>query len=100
MNNDSKLPDQSGLPSSGPNVPVVATKVKNGNVAIDDQLFSIFLEFEKRLYAWSASAAAFSGPVSSTIFFPALNLLAADLHTTATKINLTITTYLVRPLAD
>jgi hypothetical protein len=99
MNNESKLPDQSDLPSAVPNGSVVATEVKNDNVAaVDDQPFSIFSEFEKRLYAWSASLAAFSGPVSSTIYYPALNLLAEDLNTTATKINLTITTYLVRLL--
>ncbi|OBT45029.1 hypothetical protein VE00_04158 [Pseudogymnoascus sp. WSF 3629] len=96
MNNESKLPDQSDLPSAAPNGSVVATEVKNDNVAtVDDQPFSIFSEFEKRLYAWSASLAAFSGPVSSTIYYPALNLLAEDLNTTATKINLTITTYLI-----
>ena len=58
--------------------------------------YSIFTEFEKKAYAWVASIAAFASPVSSTIYYPALNVLAADLHTTATKINLTITTYLVR----
>lgn len=99
MNNEPKLRDQSDLPSPNPNGLVVVTGVKNDNVAVDDdQPFSIFSEFEKRLYAWSASLAAFSAPVSSTIYYPALNLLAEDLHTTPTKINLTITTFLVRPL--
>jgi hypothetical protein len=97
MNNEPKLQDQSDLPSLNATGPVVATtEVKNQNVAVDDQPFSIWSEFEKRLYAWSASLAAFSGPVSSTIYYPALNLLAEDLHTTSSKINLTITTYLVR----
>ncbi|KFY38581.1 hypothetical protein V494_04325 [Pseudogymnoascus sp. VKM F-4513 (FW-928)] len=94
MNNDLKLPDQSDLLSADANGVGGAT-VKNGNTAIDDQPFSIFTEFEKRFYAWCASVAAFAAPVSSTIYYPALNLLAEDLHTTPTRINLTITTYLI-----
>lgn len=100
MNNDPKLPDQSDLPSANLDSLSGTAKVENDNVAVDEQPFSIFSEFEKRFYAWSASIAAFAAPVSSTIYYPALNLLAEDLNTTAAKINLTITTYLVRPLTN
>ncbi len=33
--------------------------------------------------------------MTGSIYYPALNLIAADLHTTSTKINITVTTYLV-----
>ena len=56
---------------------------------------SIFPKREKRLYVWIASLAAFTSPVAGSIYFPALNVLAADLHTSVSNINLTITTYMV-----
>ena len=41
------------------------------------------------------SAAAFFSPVSSNIYFPALNVLAAELNVSNTLINLTLTSFLV-----
>lgn len=57
--------------------------------------FSVFSQFEKGLYIYIASVAAFASPVSSSIYYPAMNSLAEDLHTSLTNISLTITTYLV-----
>ncbi len=57
--------------------------------------WSILSEFEKRAYAYASSIAALASPVSSTIYYPAMNILAADLNTSLTNINLTITTYMV-----
>ncbi|KAI9744930.1 MAG: hypothetical protein M1818_001856 [Claussenomyces sp. TS43310] len=57
--------------------------------------YSVFSNVEKRLYAWVASVAAFASPVSAAIYFPALTTLAADLNTSVSKINLTITTYMI-----
>jgi hypothetical protein len=57
--------------------------------------YSIFSGAEKVFYAWVASMAAFSSPVSSNIYYPALTVLASDLHTSVGNINLTITTYMV-----
>ena len=57
--------------------------------------YSIFSGAEKVFYAWVASMAAFSSPVSSSIYYPALTVLASDLHTSVGNINLTITTYMV-----
>ena len=57
--------------------------------------FSVFSQFEKGLYIYIASVAAFASPVSSSIYYPAMNSLAKDLHTSLTNISLTITTYLV-----
>ena len=61
--------------------------------------FSIFSRWEKTIYVYTASLAGFASPVSSSIYYPALNLLARDLHTSLSNINLTITTYLVHTTA-
>jgi hypothetical protein len=57
--------------------------------------YSIYSNYQKRLYAWAASMAAFSSPVSSNIYYPALSALAHDLNTSLSNINLTITTFMV-----
>ncbi|MCJ1315171.1 hypothetical protein MMC15_000487 [Xylographa vitiligo] len=57
--------------------------------------FSTFSSIEKKLYVYIASCAAFASPVSSSIYYPALNIIALDLHTTLANINITITTYMV-----
>ena len=36
-------------------------------------------------------------PMSGSIYFPATNQIASDLHVTLTQINITVTTYLVSP---
>lgn len=60
--------------------------------------YSIFSMRHRMFYAWVASIAAFASPVSSAIYYPALNSLATDLNTSIGNINLTITAYLVRSL--
>ncbi|MCJ1292669.1 hypothetical protein MMC34_004222 [Xylographa carneopallida] len=57
--------------------------------------FSTFSSIEKKLYVYISSCAAFASPVSSSIYYPALNIIATDLHTTLANINLTITTYMI-----
>ncbi|MCJ1355493.1 MAG: hypothetical protein MMC33_005485 [Icmadophila ericetorum] len=57
--------------------------------------YSIFTKNEKRFIVFMASMASFFSPVSSNIFFPALNTLALNLHVSDSLINLTITTYLI-----
>jgi hypothetical protein len=61
----------------------------------DNGLYSIFSKNEKIGIIIIASWAAFFSPVSSNIYFPALNDLADDLHVTDSLINLTITSYMV-----
>jgi hypothetical protein len=56
---------------------------------------SIFSKRQRVVYVYIASLAAFASPVSSSIYFPAMLLLARDLHTSLLNINLTITTYMV-----
>lgn len=58
--------------------------------------YSIFTENQKRFIVFIASWAGFFSPVSSQIYFPALNTLARDLNVTNSLINLTLTSYMVR----
>ena len=71
-------------------LPIVEVKTQ-----VVEPQYSTFSELEKKLYVYIASCAAFASPVASAIYYPVLNILAADLHTTLTNINLTITTYMV-----
>ena len=57
--------------------------------------YSIFTPSEKRFIIIIASLAALFSPLSANIYYPALNTLSEDLHESLSKINLTITTYLV-----
>ena len=57
--------------------------------------FSIFSSSERNLIVVIASLAALFSPLSANIYYPALNTLSEDLHQSLSKINLTITTYLV-----
>ena len=60
-----------------------------------EQPYSIFPKWQRMLYVYVASLAAFASPVSSSIYYPAMLTLARDLDTSLTHISLTITTYLV-----
>ena len=57
--------------------------------------FSIFTSRERNFVVIMASLAALFSPLSANIYYPALNTLSEDLHESLSKINLTITTYLV-----
>ncbi len=57
--------------------------------------FSIFSRGEKTFIIIMASLAALFSPLSANIYYPALTVLAEDLKTSNTLINLTITSYLV-----
>lgn len=59
------------------------------------QQYSVFTTKEKRLMITAASVAGFFSPLSSTIYFPALNTIAAALNVSASKINLTVTSYVI-----
>jgi hypothetical protein len=58
--------------------------------------FSVFTTNEKRAIVLMGSLAGFFSPLSSSIYFPALDTIASSLQVSITKINLTVTTYLVR----
>lgn len=57
--------------------------------------FSVFTVNQKRAIVTTGSFASFFSPLSSSIYFPALNTIATALDVSITKINLTVTTYLV-----
>lgn len=57
--------------------------------------YSVLTVRQKRLVLFIATLVAMFSPLSSFIYYPALDNLAADLHTTVGKINLTITSYMV-----
>jgi hypothetical protein len=57
--------------------------------------FSVFTVAEKRAIVSVGSLAAFFSPLSSSIYFPALDTVAKALGVSTTKVNLTVTTYLV-----
>ncbi|OCK95561.1 MFS general substrate transporter, partial [Cenococcum geophilum 1.58] len=57
--------------------------------------YSIFTLNEKRLIVVILSSAALFSPISSTIYYPSLTTLAADLHVSNTLINLTVTSFMI-----
>lgn len=59
--------------------------------------YSIFSKSQIRYIVFIASWAGFFSPLSSQIYFPALNTLANDLHVSNSLINLTLTSYMVWP---
>lgn len=60
-------------------------------------VYSVFTKNQKRFIVFMAAWAGFFSPVSGNIYFPALNPLARDLNVSNTLINLTLTSYMVRP---
>ncbi|KAF9895278.1 hypothetical protein FE257_000181 [Aspergillus nanangensis] len=57
--------------------------------------YSAFTRSQKRYIVFCASWAGFFSPVSSQIYYPALNTLAHDLHVSSSLINLTLTSYMI-----
>ncbi|KAL4940593.1 hypothetical protein BDV06DRAFT_196341 [Aspergillus oleicola] len=57
--------------------------------------YSTFTKAQKRYIVFSASWAGFFSPVSSQIYFPALNSISDDLGVTSALINLTLTSYMI-----
>ncbi|KAH8795637.1 major facilitator superfamily domain-containing protein [Hyaloscypha finlandica] len=72
-----------------------AVEQANTPTEIPHEVHSIFSPNNKKFIILTASTAAFFSPLSSNIYLPALNLLARDLHVSDSKINLTVTTYLI-----
>lgn len=62
---------------------------------VDEKPYSVFTPQKRRWIVTAASLASFLSPLSSSIYFPALNPIAEDLHVTVTQVNLTVTTYMV-----
>ncbi|KAL4805147.1 major facilitator superfamily domain-containing protein [Aspergillus unguis] len=71
--------------------PVLVTRTPTAESAP----YSVFTKAQKRFIVFSASWAGFFSPVSSQIYFPALNSIADDLGVTSALINLTLTSYMI-----
>lgn len=59
------------------------------------ELYSVFTVNQKQAMIATGSLASFFSPLSSSIYFPALGTIARELNVSVTKIDLTVTTYLV-----
>lgn len=60
-----------------------------------EPVYSIFTTWEKRWIVIGSSVIGLFSPLSAQIYLPALTNLADDFKVTASKINLTITTYMI-----
>lgn len=60
----------------------------------EEPVYSVFSTRQKSFYVAMATVAAMFSPLTATIYYPALNQLAFDFHTTAEVINVTIITYM------
>ena len=69
---------------------------KAGSATPPDPPFSVFSLFQKRFIVFSVALTTLLPPLTASIFYPVITLLARDLNVTVTDINLTITIYLVR----
>lgn len=67
----------------------------NSSEDVADVDYSVFTVRQRRYIIFMASWAGFFSPVSSQIYFPALNSLARDLNVTNSLINLTLMSYMV-----
>ncbi|RYP30637.1 hypothetical protein DL767_006137 [Monosporascus sp. MG133] len=61
----------------------------------DDPNYSVFTPWEKRGIVLGAALGALFSPLSAQIYLPALPAVASDLDVSISKINLTITTYMI-----
>ncbi|RFU24180.1 hypothetical protein B7463_g12159, partial [Scytalidium lignicola] len=61
----------------------------------EQKAYSSFTLWQKRSIILAATLGAFFSPFSAQIYFPALNTLSEELHVSPSKINLTITTYMI-----
>lgn len=57
--------------------------------------YSVFTARQKKIILIAGSFAGFFSPLSSNVYFPALNTIAKDLRVSISHINLTVTTYQV-----
>lgn len=77
---------------------MTATTTTKTNVSSTEPDYSIFTPWQKKSIVFAATMGAFFSPFTTLIYFPALTSIAKDLHVSNSKINLTMTTYMVRSL--
>lgn len=69
--------------------------LKKTATSASDKPYSIFTPGQKKFIILASSLGTFLSPLTSNIYFPALNTIASDLHVSISQMNLTITTYMV-----
>ncbi|TAQ90919.1 hypothetical protein B7494_g812 [Chlorociboria aeruginascens] len=62
---------------------------------VSDVPYSSFTLWQKRFIVFTATMGSFFSPFSTQIYFPALNTIAKALNVSDSKINLTMTTYMI-----
>ncbi|KAL9115139.1 MAG: hypothetical protein Q9227_000933 [Pyrenula ochraceoflavens] len=72
-----------------------ATGMEDVNREPSGPPFSVFTGNQRRIIVFLASFGGFFSPLSSNIYFPALNSLAQDLNVSNGLINLTLTSYMI-----
>lgn len=75
--------------------PNLQEKQPNAVAHPTDAPYTIFTRAEKRFIILMVSLGACFSPLSSNIYYPALNALATDLKVSESLINLSLTTYMV-----
>lgn len=87
--------EQGNIAASVPDLHVTAEQ-EPASKPSQEKDYSSFTLWEKRFIVLTATMGAFFSPFSAQIYFPALNRIAKDLNVSSSKINLTMTTYMVR----
>ncbi|KAK9350878.1 major facilitator superfamily domain-containing protein [Lipomyces doorenjongii] len=87
--------DARSLEHGAQDQPNFAAEPPSERQATADEAYSVFTVTEKKLIIAMGSLASFFSPLSSSIYMPALNTISSDLHVSSTKINLSVTTYLI-----
>ncbi|KAL1835672.1 hypothetical protein VTK73DRAFT_5469 [Phialemonium thermophilum] len=88
------------LPTGEPpsEAPVASTSHEDGQPAAANAVpprYSVYGPWEKRLIVLGAALSAFFSPLTAQIYLPALPQLSEDFHVSASKMNLTVTTYMI-----
>ncbi|KAH8808032.1 MFS multidrug transporter-like protein [Xylogone sp. PMI_703] len=83
------------IENQGEDVQANVEELKRSETASSGPPYSSFGSLEKKFIVFSATMAAFFSPFTAQIYFPALNTIAKDLNVSPSKINLTMTTYMI-----
>ncbi len=85
-----QVPVSERVPETEPSAEPLSEQPVTSEVA-----YSVFTVPQKKIIVLSVALGAAFSPTSTTIYLPALNQIAGDLHVSISKINLTVTTFLV-----
>ncbi|CAJ2506627.1 Uu.00g078130.m01.CDS01 [Anthostomella pinea] len=94
---DAIRPTRLGSPKAGPTQDVGPSDEPPSEAPVVDDRpdYSVFTTWEKRAIVLGVAIGAFFSPLTAQIYLPALNTLAADLDVSISRINLTVTTYMI-----